>query len=100
MPGLAELVFEDLNKQLAAVKADVRLLELRTERAETASGVLELTLAAAPLAVNGAKGGDMLFISDGRKSGEGAGAGTGLIAYYNPATDSWYRPADDTAVAI
>jgi hypothetical protein len=39
----------------------------------------------------------LAFASNGRKTGEGAGAGTGLMVYRDGGT--WYRPADDSAVA-
>lgn len=88
-----------------SLQADIRGLQsqdeeiiIRGERSETASGVAFYTLATAPLAAQGARAGDMVFITNGRKTGEGAGLGTGLVAYYNPATNSYYRFADDTAV--
>jgi hypothetical protein len=58
------------------------------------------TLASAPLSAQGAKAGDMVFIANARKTGEGVGVGTGLVAYYNPGTNSYYRFADDTAVVV
>lgn len=41
--------------------------------------------------------GSMAFASNGRKDGEGAGAGTGLAVYYDGS--NWIRPSDDTTVA-
>ncbi len=95
-----DLVWEQLNKELDKVRDQVTGLSTRTERAETAGGVLADTFANRPLAATGAAAGDLLWISDGRKSGEGAGAGTGVFAYYNPSTDAWKRVSDDVDVAI
>lgn len=38
------------------------------------------------------------FILSGRKPGEGAGNGTGVPAFYNPATNSWLNFHDCNAV--
>lgn len=41
--------------------------------------------------------GYIAFASNGRKTGEGAGAGTGVLAYRDGG--NWYRPADDSVLA-
>jgi len=41
--------------------------------------------------------GAVAFATNGRKTGEGAGAGTGLMVYYDGS--NWIRPADDSTVA-
>lgn len=51
------------------------------------------TLSAAPA---GATNGAVMFISDGRKVGEGGGAGTGVLACYS--NGNWRRLEDDTVV--
>ena len=40
--------------------------------------------------------GAMVFASDGRKAGEGAGAGTGVLTVYS--NGAWRRLSDDSAV--
>jgi hypothetical protein len=97
---LPELIWEDLNAQLHHIKKNVRFTEIVTERSETAAGHPSSTLAAAPLRVGGAKNGDERFITDGRKVGEGVGAGTGVLCYYDNSTDQWIHPATDTAITI
>ena len=47
--------------------------------------------------LSGLTAGQQIYISNGRKVGEGTGAGTGVVAYYSNA--AWRRPSDDTAVA-
>lgn len=59
------------------------------------SGVLTLlttTVAALPAGTAGA----MAFVSNGRKTSEGAGAGTGVLALYS--NGAWRRLSDDNAV--
>lgn len=101
---LPEMIWKDLSRQIEDIKKRVDNIEVRTERSETTSGHPSVdTLAEAPTIAggySGLKAGDSLWIGDARKTGEGAGLGTGLIAYYDPATDSWYRPSDDSAVVV
>ena len=97
--SVVEYIYGTLQAQLDEQKAQLSRLAVITERAETAGGVASSTLANAPnAAVGGVGGGDLLWISNGRKIGEGAGSGTGVLAYYNPPTDNWQRVSDDTAV--
>ncbi len=42
--------------------------------------------------------GRLLFVTDGRKVGEGVGAGTGTPAYDDAV--AWRRTGDDTTVAV
>lgn len=94
-----EIVWNQLQLQIDSLRRDVDVLLAKSERAETAGGMLASTLLSAPLAADGGVGdGDFLFIINGRKSGEGVGAGTGIPAYYNADTDSWLRFSDDAAV--
>ena len=44
--------------------------------------------------------GAVCFVSNGRKVGEGAGAGTGVPAYWDVDTTSWLVFSTDAAVAI
>lgn len=98
MSDLVELVFQQLKRDLAALNAKVDRSILLTERSEQAGGVQSLAFADIP--TDGIGAGDMLWISDGRKTGEGTGAGTGVLVYYNPATLSWKRISDDVDVSV
>lgn len=101
MPDLLEMVWEHLSADVRRVRNDVRSLRTLTERSETTGGVVAAVLADAPLLADGAAAGDLLFITNGRKAtGEGAGAGTGVMAYYNPSTNTWFNCATDTAVTV
>lgn len=54
----------------------------------------------APLAQLSTSGRDgaTAWISDGRKSGEGAEAGTGMLAYFDSASSTWLSFRDDAPV--
>lgn len=98
MTDMMDLIWQNLQQQISDVKAQVDLLTTRSERAETAGGVDISTLATAPHVDDSAGNGDLLWITDGRKLGEGVGNGTGVIAYFNTASDSWKRLSDDSDV--
>lgn len=99
--NILEIVWNELQSQIDGLRVDMNNLLAKSERAETAGGMLASALADAPLAADGGVGdGDMLFITNGRKSGEGVGVGTGIPAYYNADTDTWLRFSDDGAVTV
>lgn len=104
MSDMVDLVYAELRAELNTLKSQV-VKNARTERAEIADSIPAYTLAAAPLATDGGLGDGtaggyitLAWISNGRKSGEGAGAGTGILAYYNTATDSWFGVRSEVAV--
>lgn len=95
-----DFAWSELRREIEALRKDSQRFQVRAERAETAGAMPPSELATAPLLADGAGDGDQLFITDGRKSGESAGAGTGVPAYYNAATNSWLKFSDDTAVTV
>lgn len=104
MSDMVELVYGELKDDLNALQVQVDRSK-RIERAEIADSVPAYTLANAPLAVDGGLGDGtsyitLAWISNGRKSGEGAGLGTGILAYYNSATNSWFGIRSEVAVTI
>lgn len=99
---MVELVYRELKNKIdqISVQADKNK---RVERAEIADSIPAYTLANAPLAVDGGLGDGVSYItlawiSNGRKSGEGAGLGTGILAFYNTATNSWFGVRSEVAV--
>lgn len=72
----------------------IRDLEAR-DRSEIAGG--HDPIAFASLDTPG-QAGRMVFVTDGRKVGEGVGAGTGTPAYDDGT--AWRRTGDDTTVAV
>ena len=84
---------EDLKTTILTLVRRIRALEAQ-ERAETAGGVATSTVANLPAA---GENGRLRFATDGRKTGEGLGAGTGVLVYDD--TVAWRRTSDDTTVA-
>lgn len=83
---------DDLVQTIEILARRIRALETQ-ERAETAGGVENSTVAGLPAA---GQSGRLRFATDGRKTGEGAGAGTGVLVYDD--TVAWRRTSDDTTV--
>lgn len=83
----------DLASIVRTITSRLRALESR-DRAEVAGGVRALAFASLPAA---GQPGRLLFVTNGRKTGEGAGAGTGVLAYDDGA--AWRRVDDGTTVA-
>lgn len=103
MSDMVELVYSELKKQLDTLSAQVN--QKKPERAEIADSIPAYNLADAPLAVDGGLGDGtaggyitLAWISNGRKSGEGAGLGTGILAYYNSSTNTWFGVRSEVAV--
>lgn len=104
MSELVELVYRELKGQLNTIQTQVDKSK-RVERAEIADSIPAYILTDAPLAADGGLGDGtsyitLAWISNGRKSGEGAGLGTGILAYYNSSTDSWFGVRSEVAVTI
>lgn len=77
-----------------ALTARIRKLET-SGRAEIAGGLQALVFASLPVA---GQPGRFVFVTDGRKLGEGGGAGTGTPAYDDGV--AWRRTSDDSTVAV
>lgn len=98
---IVEVIWQQLGKQIDALANRLDALELKTQRAETAGSFPPFAYADAPRASTGAvTDGDCIWISDGRKSGEGAGNGTGVPCYYVSAVDDYYTFRTDALVTI
>lgn len=97
---MLDLMWEHLQDQLNAIRAEAQTAITRSERAETAGALRASTLANAPLAAGGAAAGMVLWITNGRKTGEGVGAGTGVPAYYQASSNTWKRFEDNADVVV
>ncbi len=97
--GILDLMWMSLQAQIDNLRVDVAAARKLSERAETAGGIGTSTLNDAPLVADGGvRNGDLLFITNGRKTGEGAGSGTGIPAYYDANSNTWRRFYDDATV--
>ncbi len=83
-----------LREIIEPLAARLRALEAK-ERANFAGGVGSVAFADLPVASETGRG---LFVTDGRKVGEGVGAGTGVLVYDDAV--AWRRASDDTTVAV
>lgn len=102
MTDLIELVWAELKGDLNTLKRQVQQLE-GVERALVCDSIPAYTVATLPTLANGGLGNGtsyvtLAFASNGRKSGEGVGAGTGQLVYYNAPTNQWLRVRDDSVI--
>ena len=84
----------DLAAIVRTLASRIRALEGR-DRSEVTGGVQALAFADLPAA---GQPGRLRFVTNGRKTGEGAGAGTGTLVYDDGT--AWRRVADDSTAAI
>lgn len=99
---LATMVYSALRQEISALNETV-VATADPENALLCDGVPAYVLADLPILADGGLGDGVSNItiawcSNGRKSGEGVGAGTGQLVYYNPATDQWLRFRDDSVI--
>lgn len=94
------MVWDELNKQIKGVRSDVRALHTDTEQAGYSDGVPAYTVANLPITglANGQSFVTIAFASNGRKAGEGAGAGTGVMVYWDNPSGLWLKFSSDTVV--
>lgn len=102
--AMAELIYSELKGEINSLQTQVDRNK-RVERAEMADSIPAYTLAAAPLAADGGLGDGsnggyitLAWISNGRRPGEGAGLGTGVLAFYQASSNTWIRIDTYTAV--
>lgn len=94
-----------LEQQIERLMSEVRRLKQQSERAEIAGGMIRRTYAelydtSVTTLLDRWKDGMFAYCSDGRKTGEGAGAGTGCPVYFDVDTVQWLRFSDDSIVAV
>lgn len=94
--AMTQLMFDTLRTEIDALTDSFIRLESR-DIIGTAYGFPQVTLAEAP---TGLTDFECRIITNGRKPGEGAGTGTGVMAMYNPATNTWLRTDDYSAVVV
>ena len=98
---MVDTLYRQLRAEIASLKTSAARQDSRTERAEIGGAVEAFTLAAAP---TGTGLGDntsytsLAWISDGRRPGEGAGTGTGVLAFFEASSSTWISVFDQSAV--
>lgn len=104
MSDMVEFVYSELKSELEALRNQVDRTK-RVERAEIADSIPAYTLADAPDNSDGGLGTGtsyvtLAWISNGRKSGEGVGAGTGVLAVFQASSNQWLRLTDYSVVVV
>lgn len=99
---LAALVYDNLRQEINALSRTV-VTTANPETSLLCDGIPAYTLADLPALADGGLGDGfsnitVAWCSNGRKSGEGVGAGTGQLVYFNPATSQWLRFRDDSVI--
>lgn len=102
MSDMIDLVWKDLQGQLNELTKQVQIAR-QTEQALFTDSIPAFTVANLPTLANGGLGNGtsyvtLAFASNGRKTAEGAGLGTGQLVYYNAPTDQWLRVRDDSLI--
>lgn len=92
----ASQVIEASRQASMAITRRIRDIDTR-EVAEAARGHPSALFVDLPVAAQ-ANMGWVIFVTNGRKAGEGVGAGTGVMAYSD--SNDWFRMSDDTIVAV
>ncbi|MEO8608917.1 MAG: hypothetical protein ABI690_13580 [Chloroflexota bacterium] len=102
MSDIVELVWNELQSQIQELRTTINQQSIKTERAEYTDGIPAYTFASLPTAglATGTSYVTIVWCSNARKSGEGAGVGTGVLAIYNSAGGNWLRAGDYTALTI
>lgn len=101
---MVEMVYRELKSELMGLQVQVDRTK-RIERAEIADSVPAYLLADAPDNSDGGLGTGtsyvtLAWISNGRKSGEGAGVGTGVLAVFQSSSNQWLRLTDYSVVVV
>lgn len=96
--SLIEELYKKQKREIEEVKSDVTKLSKSSEVSSFAYGFVSSTLAEA-IASNPSTF-QVRFITNGRKSGETAGNGTGVPAYYDSNSSSWLNFYDNGTVIV
>lgn len=99
MSDMIETVWNDLKKEIAGLQAQINGQAVKTERAEYTDGIPAYTFVELPSTglADGSTYVTLAWVSNGRKSGEGAGLGTGVLAIWQQSSSTWKRIGEDYA---
>lgn len=100
---MVDSLFQQLRADINNLERKNQRQDSRTERAEIAGAVEAFTLATAPTTTglgDNSSYTTLIWVSDGRKPGEGAGTGTGVLAWWDATNLAWYSVFDQSAVIV
>lgn len=94
MNDYVDAVFNRLQTEIDNLKRASSQASQQTERAEIADSIPAYVEASLPTLAGGGLGNGSAYItiawcSDGRKPGEGAGMGTGILVVYDAVSGNW-----------
>lgn len=100
--AMVEWVYRELKADISSLQTQVDRTR-RVERAEIADSLPAYNLVDAPTNADGGLGlgvsyVTLAWIKNGRKAGEGAGTGTGVLAVFQTSTNQWLRLTDYSVV--
>jgi hypothetical protein len=99
-----DAVWDNLQAEITSVQKQVDRQSVKTEVALSSDAIPAYLFADLPTIglADGSAGSyiSLAWVTNGRKSGEGVGAGTGVLAIYNAVGNNWLRVGDYTVVAI
>lgn len=99
-PDMAEMVYQSLRQEIKGLTDTVNQLRSNTERAEFTDGIPAYLFVDLPTdgLADGTAYITLAWVTNARKSGEGAGLGTGVLAIYQDSSGTWKRVGDYTDV--
>lgn len=99
---MLESVWRDLKKDIASIQTQINKQAVKTERSEYTDGIPAYAFVTLPTTglADGSTYVTLAWVSNGRKTGEGAGLGTGVLAIWQQSTATWKRVGDYTDVTI
>ena len=106
MTNVNTWMFEQIQTDIYNLQQQILQITQKSERSETAGGLQSYSYTDRPLAATGGVTTntqsyvDLIFCYDARKSGEGAGMGTGVPAYYDPVVDDYRRFEDNAILSV
>lgn len=94
---IIDMMWDAIQKDIDALKRGQSDIQNKTEQAQYVDGIPAFTFANLPAngLANGTTYVTVAWVTNGRKSGEGAGNGTGVLAVYNPGSSTWKRVGED-----
>lgn len=99
---MIETIWSNLKTEIAGLQVQINKQSVKTERAEYTDGIPAYTFVALPTTglADGSTYITLAWVSNGRKSGEGAGNGTGVLAIWQQSTATWKRVGDYVDVTV
>lgn len=102
MTNIIDFMWDEMQAIARKSENDIAQLHGITEQSGFTDGIPAADFADLPSSGlgNNTSYATVWFCANGRKSGEGVGAGTGVPVYWNTASSQWLKFSDDTVVTV